>query len=98
MENLTINQIQTEESDIFKNIVPTSAIVTNIQMKSGKKTTITTLFCSSEFSFEEINRGVRDSLNRQNWLCIDKSKSVLYSLKGGQAKKILEFREDSYNR
>lgn len=104
METQTQNQNQTQNLPVteltnnFKGIVPTHALITNVKMKNGKQASITTLFNNADFSFEEINKGVRQSLISQFWLPIDKSQATLYNLRNGKPEKAIQFFEESYNR
>lgn len=80
MENQT-NELAVLQNDGVFNNLPQHAIVTNITMKNGHKTSIVTLFNQNEFHFEQINKGVNYQLACQDWLPIEKIQSLVYSLR-----------------
>lgn len=88
------NNTSIAKPNVFQNIVPTHALITNVLMKDGTQRTITTLFCTSEFNFEYVNKGVRDGLFAQDWLPISKLRTNLYVLKNGIPEFVNSFKED----
>lgn len=87
------NKLQNINEESISNMQASHALVTNVDFLNGKKSSIVTLFNSSDFSFEEIKIGVDTGLNRQDWLGITNYKSILYRFIDGKIKRIIEFKK-----
>lgn len=89
-----IRQNISEEIDLTSPVADISAshaLVTNVAFSNGKTSSIVTLFNCKDFSFEEVKIGVDTGLERQDWLGIITTKSILYQFINGKLKKSIEF-------
>lgn len=78
------------------NITTTHALVTNVELKNGKTTSIVTMFNCSEVGFEEIVIGIETALKLQgNVKC---NKDVLYTLNNGKLTHQLEYDKNYFNK
>jgi hypothetical protein len=88
--NLALEMATTQDVNSVK---ASHALVTNVELENGKKSSIVTLFNNSEFSFEEINVGVNTSLENHDWLKISKIKASLHLLKNGRLEYLHSFED-----
>jgi hypothetical protein len=86
------------DSFVLNNGIMSTALVTNVELRNGKTTSIVTLFNSSEFSFEDISIGVTTALNRESEFedSILSKQSALFSIKNSALKLISRFPKVSY--
>lgn len=91
---------QNIELDSFavNNNIMRNALVTNIELRNGKTTSIVTLFNSHEFSFEEINIGITTALNRESKFKgnIISKQSAFFSIKDSVLKLFAKFPKQNY--
>lgn len=92
MENSLITSNEIDLNSPVSEISASHALVTNIKFLNGKNSSIVTLFNTKDFSFEEVKIGVDTGLNRQDWLGIIDTKTILYKFQNGRLKKSIEFK------
>ncbi|AMA48093.1 hypothetical protein [Flavobacterium covae] len=95
METNLNNQIVTlnqENNNPVSGVTASHALITKIELESGKTTSIVTLFDCSEISFEEVNLGITKALvsgaSFENYVSKEAS---LYALKNGALKQQITF-------
>lgn len=94
METNLNNQIVSldQNNNPVSGVKASHALITKIELESGKTTSIVTLFDCSEISFEEVNLGITKALvsgaSFENYVSKEAS---LYALKNGALKQQITF-------
>ena len=66
------------------------ALITDVELKDGTTTQAILIFNRCELSFEEMNRGINDSLS---YVSAKTAKTKIYSIKNGKLEASTEFDE-----